>query len=336
MKSITRFLLPLLLIVTITFSSAAETLSKQLQAYSAEIATKGEIGSDFMHWKRLYNEAIELGNRGLYGTKTLQAVLEMTIGAKGNYEENFQKMKDNKFLQALAKGDYYDYGISGIQYLAKAYAKSNGQVKVAENTVVAEATYNSKETSWHIKNPIFLAKKLGVTQQLIFTWIDALDAYRNRKVYSYTPQPTPKPTTRPSVSLNTSSNPGATPSLSALSKALSSEEHASLKAAEKKIHEICSKLVEQTGAISVSNIRAVYLQNKATFACYIHVPYPAAEYNKQLSNDPDLKKTLQSLMENICETISSETNKITSNQVFISVNMIDTRNTVICKYESWN
>ena len=336
MKNTTRLLLSLFLIITITFGAAGETLSKQLQAYSAEIATKGEIGSDFNLWKSLYNEAVEMGNRGLYGTKTFQAVLEMTIGVKGNYEKSFQKMKDNKFLQSLAKGDYLDYGLSGVRYLAKAYAKSNGQVKVAESSVIAEFHDNSEETSWHIKNAPLLAKELGVTQELMNSWIDALDAYVARKTYSYTPQITPKPTNQSSSSSTSTQKPTQKPSLSALSKALSAQEHESLKEAGKQIQPSCTNLLEQIAAIEITNVRVTYLQNKATIACYIHIPYSSAEYKQQLSTNSDLQKRTQSMMEKVFETICTEIDKITSNQVFISVNVIDPRNTVICKYEDVN
>lgn len=193
-KQIVSLLLSALLLVSFVVSaSAVETLERYIGAYNTELSVNGEVGDAFNHWKNLYNKAVNLGNKGLYGTKTFQAVLHMTIGAKGNFQENFEKMKANKFLQALAKGDAYDYGLSGVTYCAKLYARQGGELKQADGTLIARFKSDNKQTSWNIKNPTLLAKELGVTTELVMAWKHALDAYTVRHVYTYKPTVETKP-----------------------------------------------------------------------------------------------------------------------------------------------
>lgn len=318
-------------------AASSGSLEQYIQAYDSEIVKNGEVGWAFNRWKALYNEAIRVGNEGLYGTKILQAVIHMTVGDKGNFEANFEKMKENKFLQALAKGDSYDYGLSGVTYLAKLYAKEGGELKQPNGALIASFKSDSKQTSWNIKNPTLLAKELNVTSELIVAWKHALDAYAKRIVYSYSPPTTPKPSPRPTPVSTPTVVPTVTPTRTTSSGSLSSQEHSSLKGAEERIQLACNTLLELTGAENISKIRTTYTQNHTAFACYVHIPQSSTDYKSKSSANAQIQQATRNLMEHLYETIHIEVLEITNKPVSITVYLIDSRNTVICKYEngSW-
>lgn len=155
-----------------------------LGEYISDFISKREIGYDFNNWKYYYNEAIKMADAGLYGTIQYQAVLQMTIGATSNYQVNHEVMKDNGFINALASGDYYDYGLKAVEYLAKQYRKEDGVVSFNGRVGgIFEST--DSQISWNIKDIKTLAKALDVTPELIKAWRDALEAYQTRLVYKY-------------------------------------------------------------------------------------------------------------------------------------------------------
>lgn len=181
------FVLVAAMVVTLTMLTAVGgeaaakepmTLAERLVSLDAELTQNGEVGWAFNNWKQEFKEAMRLGENYLFGTKQYQAVQAMTIGKYGNFEENYEEMKKNKFLQALAKGDEYDYGIAGVTYLAKAYKKQDGMVGAG-----GYFRETKNETSWSIYNSEILARRLGVTVGLIDAWNEALSAYTPEQVY---------------------------------------------------------------------------------------------------------------------------------------------------------
>ena len=164
-------------------SNALETtLESRLSALTQTLAESGEIGWVFNRWKYEYNTAMKMGENGLVATRQYQAIQVMTIGKRGNYKENFERMKENKFLSALANGDAYDYGLDAVAYLAKDYKRSDGEILNEKGEVLGVFCSDGDTIQWGIYDYDGLAKELGVTPQLISAWNDALSAYDERKI----------------------------------------------------------------------------------------------------------------------------------------------------------
>lgn len=145
-----------------------------LDKYKKALEAGGEKGDALKSYSDAYKKAVEMYEKGLTGSNQYMAAIDLLFGNVDDYEAA-GKLLGNAFVKAMFEGGGEDYGANAANYIRKHLDEFKG-VSIKEGE---DGTFSLMITDMEK-----FAESTGLTEDALWSLIDALDIFDSKTTYT--------------------------------------------------------------------------------------------------------------------------------------------------------